>query len=180
MESVRTLFLTNSEYQFVYEGITTVRGIPVDVWISYRSQETLYSFNFTDVVYTLFITRPGQVSKSEFGFTTDPVIVQTKFAAVLTITFPNGTTNVTNISSTSNLFGFTPSEPPLDVYSTLACLSPSDYEVVRFRVPLTTAPPNQDKFRSNIRSAFIKYAKGIGMPFVSPLQINSIMVRNTV
>lgn len=176
LDNLRNLFLANSQFQFVYEGVSTVRGIPVDVWLSYRGQERIQNNNFYNVTYIIYISRPGQIVSSEFGLTTTPVIVQTSFKAVLQVNFSNGTTTMRNISSITGLMGFTPSEPPLDAFATLNCLSIADYQQIKFRIPLTSGPTTQNNFRSNIRSAFLDYATKIGMPFLSPLQINNIKV----
>ena len=113
---------------------------------------------------------------SVFGNTSDPVLVQDKFSAVLN-TVINGTVVSINVSSVASVFGMSPAEPPLDVFATLSCFSPSDYRMVQFRLPANVGPANQAFFRSNVRSAFIKYADSIGMTFVSPLQVNTILVK---
>ncbi|XP_003386281.2 PREDICTED: uncharacterized protein LOC100639693 isoform X3 [Amphimedon queenslandica] len=175
LRNVSSLFLLGSPDQFVYEGVTTIRGMMVDVWQSYRDQQIIYRGNFTNITYLLYMTRPGMNTDSVFGNTSDPVLVQSKFSAVLNVVV-NGTVISTNLSSVSSIFGMSPSEPPLDAFATLSCFSPSDYRMVQFRLPLNVGPANQALFRSNVRSAFIKYANSIGMTFVSPLQVNNIQV----
>ncbi|XP_019851446.1 PREDICTED: uncharacterized protein LOC100639693 isoform X1 [Amphimedon queenslandica] len=173
LRNVSSFLLFGSPDQFVYEGVTTVRGMMVDVWQSYRDQQTIYKGNFTSVTYMLYITKRGMThTDSVFGNTSDPVLVQTKFSAVLNI--PGYGTR--NLSTVSSVFGMSFSESPLDVFATLSCFSPSDYRMVQFRLPVNVNPANQALFRSNVRSAFIKYADSAGMSFVSPLQVNTIQV----
>ena len=176
LQSLRNLFLANDQFNFSYEGVTTVRGLMVDVWISPRDFEQYYGINFTNGVYNLYFTRPGQQVTSEFGNTTEPVIVQTRFSGIIRIELPDDTIMEQNFTVTTSLFGFTPAEPPLDVFDTSTCYYPSDYVMIRFTVPSNVTLNNQTQFRSNIRSAFMNYASSIGMPFKSPLQINSIQV----
>ena len=176
LQSLRNLFLANDQYNFSYEGVTTVRGLMVDVWISPRDFQKYYRTNITNGVYNLYFTRPGQLVASEFGVTVDPVIVQTKFSGFARTELSNGTIDEQNFTVTTSLFGFTPSEPPLDVFDTSVCYSPSDYVMIRFTVPSNVTFNSQTQFRSDIRSAFMKYAANISMPFKSPLQINSIQV----
>ena len=176
LQSLQNLFLANDQFNFSYEGVTTVRGLMVDVWISPRDFEQYYRTNITNGVYNLYFTRPKQQVTSEFGNTTNPVIVQTRFSGFARTELLNGTIMEQNFTVTTSLFGFTPAEPPLDVFDTSACYYPSDYVMIRFTVPSNVTLNNQTEFRSNIRSAFMKYASSIGMPFKSPLQINSIQV----
>ena len=176
LQSLRNLFLANDQFKFSYEGVTTVRGLMVDVWISPRDFEQYYGANITNGVYNLYFTRPGQQVTSEFGSTTEPVIVQTRFSGFARTELPDGTILEQNFTQTNSLFGFTPAEPPLDVFDTSTCFYPSDYVMIRFTVPSNVTLNNQTEFRSNIRSAFMNYASSIGMPFKSPLQINSIQV----
>ena len=179
LRNVSRFFLLGSPDQFVYEGVTTIRGMMVDVWQSYRDQQIIYGGNFTNIIYLVYMTRPGMNTDSTFGSTADPVLVQTKFSAILNLAV-NGTVISTNLSSVSSVFGMSPSEPPLDAFETLPCFSPSDYRMVQFRLPANIGPANQELFRSNIRSAFIKYASSIGMNFVSPLQVNTIRVNSLI
>ena len=175
LRSLRSLLLAGPQYDFVYEGVTTVRGMPVDVWQSYRDQQIISSFYFTNITYLLYMTRPGVDTSSPFGFTTDPVLVQTKLTGV-TNGVADGNPYSVNVSFVSSVFGVSHTEPPLDVYATLPCFSPSDYQVFQFSVPPAVGPVNQQLFRSNVRSAFLDYAKSINMPFLTPLQVNNIQV----
>ena len=175
LRSLRSLLLAGPQYDFVYEGVTTVRGIPVDVWQSYRDQQTISSFYFTNITYLLYMTRPGVNISSPFGLTTSPVLVQTKITGVVS-GVADGYPYSVNVSSVSSVFAMSHTEPPLDVYATLSCFSPSDYQVFQFSVPPAVGPVNQQLFRSNVRSAFLDYAKSINMPFLTPLQVNNIQV----
>ena len=171
LKSPRDLFLANSMFNFTYEGMTMVRGIKADVWISPREFEAFFNANVSNGVYIIYISRPGQRIVSEFGITTDPVVVQAQFKGLVSY-IANSTVMERNISSTFSIFGFTRSEPPLDVYDTTMCLLRSDYTALRFRIPIR----NISSLRSNIRTALIDYANRINMPFLSPLQINNIQV----
>ena len=175
LRSLRSLLLAGPQYDFVYEGVMTVRGMPVDVWQSYQDQRTFGSVSFTNITYLLYMTRPGVDTSSPFGFTTDPVLVQTKFAGVANVV-ADGNPYSVNVSFVSSVFAMSPTEPPLDVFATLSCFSPSDYQVFQFSIPPAVGPVNQQLFRSNVRSAFLDYAKSINMPFLTPLQVNNIQV----
>lgn len=174
LRSPRDLFLASSMFNFTYEGVSMVRGIAVDVWISPREFQSFFNANVTNGVYIIYISRPGQRISSEFGITTDPVIVQAQYNGFARVRLRNGTIMENNLTATFSVYDFSSVEPSLDVYDTTVCLLPSDYVTLRFSLPLKARSSNL--FRSTIRSALFNYSKQINIPFLSPLQINNIQV----
>ena len=136
LRSVRSLLYADDSKNFVYEGVTNVRGNMVDVWIAQNWTElTIRNLTFTNITYQLYMTRPGQVISSEYGTSSDSVIWQITFAAVQTETNGTGFTKTSNVNATYSFFSFSPAEPPLDAYDILNCYSRDEFVNLNMKIP---------------------------------------------
>jgi hypothetical protein len=178
--STAQLLHLTSNFNYTYEGVTTIRGFMADVWISPRPFDSFQNgFNVTDGAYLIYMTRPGQVFSTVYGVTTNPVLVHLKYTGVAH-SFTNGTYSTRNFTNHVSMFDFSDVEPPLDVYDISPCINRSTAVTVKFLIRASQGPPMQIQFRSSVRSAFMQYAKSIGQPFVSPLQITNIQVSKLI
>ena len=178
--TAQQLFLASNEYNYSYQGVANVRGAEVDSWISLRDFEAISpSYNWTNVVYQIFFTRPGFTVFSDFSTTTEPAIWQLRIQATTNyIDDVSGQPKATNLSLEYNIFGYSPDEPDLDIYDSSLCLNSSESTILNFAIVSNDTlriPP----IRRAVRNALTKYVQTIEMPFVSSLQISSVQVSNS-
>ena len=163
------------QFEYAYEGVTNIRGVDVDAWISIQPMGIL-RFTIGEVVVRngtleLFFTRPGWRITSDRTVTTDPVIWRIRISGDLLLT--NGRTNSATsgfYSAMYNIFDFSSEEPDFDVFDVSACFSPSEYHVLSLAVPGQQQGLNFSQLRKNLRSAIVDYSK------IQPLQVGNIQV----
>ena len=165
--------LLSNEFNYSYEGVSTVRGVEVESWISYREFEELATVNLTDTIYEIFFTRPGWKLETltSAADTADSTLWRLKLTG--TITFVNSSTNLTqtqNFSSTYDFFGFSSGAPDLDVFDTSVCFPPSEYYIVTMLLPVDNVQVDFSQLRRNVRSSVSSFTN------VRPLQIGNIQV----
>ena len=167
------LLLRSNEFNYSYEGVSTVRGVDVDSWISYSEFEELGGANLSKVLYEIFFTRPdwsiGSVSSRPSSDTTTPW----QFHFTGTITYQNSTnlTETRNVSATYDFFGFSDGEPDLDVFDTSVCVAPSDYYIVVLSLPVENVLVDFSRLRRTVRDRMSNVTG------VRPLQIGNIQVK---
>ena len=174
LASPRDLLLLTNDFNYTYGGVSTVRGVNVESWISYREFEDLGGdTNLTDAVYEIFFTRPEwKVGTASSAPSAKPIPWQLRIAG--TITFVNDSTNLTqsqNISSTFDFFGFNSGEPDIDAFDTSVCVPPGDYYSVGIVLPVNGIWVDFSLLPRNIRVAVFEFTE---LEF--PLQIGNIHV----
>jgi hypothetical protein len=174
LASPAQLFQLTNEFNYSYEGVTTVRGVEVDSWLSYREFiEYPGEYNVSDVLYELFFTRPEwTVGSYSFADSSQPSLWRVKVSGLYS--FSNSTTNLTetqNFSATYDTFAFNRGEPNLDVFDTSACVPPSQYYIVSLHLPVDVGV--QVDFSQLPRNVRAELALSTG---VRPLQIGNIQV----
>jgi hypothetical protein len=166
------LFLLTDEFNYSYEGVSTVRGVEVDSWISYREFEQLATANLSNFFYEIFFTRPEWTLETlTSASSSKPTLWQMKVMG--TITFINESTNLTqtqNFSSTYDFFGFNNGEPDLDVFDTSVCVPPSEYYTVTLYLPVDNVQVDFLQLYRNVRRGLARFTD------LEPLQIGNIQV----
>ena len=172
LASPRDLLLLTNEFNYSYEGISNVRGVDVESWISYREFEELGNINLTNTLYEIFFTRSDwSIGTSSSPASSQPSIWQIKLSGI--VDFINSTTNLMqseNFSSTFDFFGFSSGEPDQDEFDTSVCVSVSDYYVVILFIPIEGVQVDYSQLPRNVRSSLADFTK------VQPLQIGNIQV----
>ena len=168
------VLLLSNQFSYAYEGVSTVRGVEVDSWISYSEFQELGQVNLSNVLYELFFTRPdwsiGSVSSRASSDTTTPW----RFHLTGTVTYQNSSTNLPetrNASATYDFFSFSDGEPDLDVFDTSVCVAPSDYYIVVLSLPVENVLVDFSRLRRTVRDR-VSDVTG-----VRPLQIGNIQVK---
>ena len=163
------------QLQYMYEGVTNVRGVDVDAWIGLQPvvpfQFAVGTVTITNGTWELFYTRPGWTITGDRNVTTDPVLWRINLSGDLL--FTNATDNTTSsgfYSATYDIFDFSSEEPDFDVFDVSACFSPSEYHVLSLAVPGHEQGLNFSRLRNNLRSAFVNYSN------IQPLQVGNIQV----
>ena len=190
LASPRDLLLLTNEFNYSYEGISNVRGVDVESWISYREFEELGNINLTqpwisyrefeergninltNTLYEIFFTRSDwSIGTSSSPASSQPSIWRIKLSGIFD--FINSTTSLTqseNFSSTFDFFGFSSGEPDKDEFDTSVCVSVSDYYIVILFIPIEGVQVDYSQLPRNVRSSLADFTK------VQPLQIGNIQV----
>lgn len=171
LKSPSDLFLLSNEFNYSYEGVSNVRGVDVDSWVSIRDFQRFSANSFlTDGLYEVFFTRPEwTVSTLNGNGNRDPVPWRLKVSGVFNFTV-NGTTNVTDLTAVYDLFGFSVEEPSFDAFDTSVCFAPTEYHILTLAVPGNNSGVDLRQLRRNVRLAIADFAD------IPPLQIGNIQV----
>ena len=168
--------LLSNEFNYSYEGVSVVRGVEVDSWISYRAFEELAYGNFTDTLYEVFFTRPDwSIGTTSSAHSSEPVLWQIRISG--TLTFLNSSTNETQseeFSSTYDTFSFSSSEPDLDEFDTSVCVEDGAYFSVGLTLPVEGIQVDFSLLPRNVRTSVSDFTG------VRPLQIGNIHVSHVV
>jgi hypothetical protein len=170
--SPNDLFLRGSEFNYSYEGVSNVRGVDVDSWVSVRDFERITdNVNLTNAVYEVFFTRPGWVYTTSQSVNTDPVPWRVKITG--TFSFLNFTSNATVQMDSMyelDLFDFSTDEPPYDAFDISSCSAPEDFYTMILIIPGQERGIDFGQLRRNIRTSVTNYTG------LRPLQIGNIQV----
>ena len=169
--SPNNFFFLGSEFNYSYEGVSNVRGVDVDSWISVReSQRFVDAINSTDVIYEAFFTRPGWIYTTDRSINTDPVPWRIKLSATQQYVDPEENIDV---SFVMDFFDFSTDEPPYDAFDVSSCSAPDDYYTVILIIPGQERGIDFGQLRRNIRTSVTNYTG------LRPLQIGNIQVSIT-
>ena len=164
-------FLFLNQYNYSYEGVTNVRGVDVDSWLSIRDFQQFPNANLTNGFYEIFFTRPGWTISNTHSMITDPIPWRINISG--TFTSFNRTNNDT-VSWTGSvlfdLFGGSGDEPNFDVFDTSVCFPPSEYRFVTMAIPGQENGLDLRQLRKAVRQSVSTYAQ------IQPLQVGSIEV----
>ena len=170
--SPNNFFLLGNEFNYSYEGVSNIRGVDVDSWVSVRDFERVTDYvNLTDGIYEVFFTRPGWVYTTGHSVNTDPVPWRIKITG--TISYLNFTSSATvQMDSTFEMdfFDFSTDEPPYDAFDISSCSAPEDYYTMILIIPGQERGINFGQLRRNIRTSVTNYTG------LRPLQIGNIQV----
>lgn len=164
-------FRLGSGYNFSYEGVTRLRGIDVDAWISVRELFPLSGvtdlFNGT---VELFYTRPGVNSSSLYSSTSDPVLIAINITGILVSSSCSDETCEDSAIKYYNIFDFSSQEPDFDVFDTSLCATPGESEILPMIIPGQESGLDIRQLRRNIRLGLTEWAD------IPKLQVANIQV----
>lgn len=173
--SPNTLLLLNNMFNYSYEGVTTVRGIPADSWISLRDFEQLPggNTNVSDAVYEIFFSRPNTTVVNGHSVSPGPVALRVKLSGNFSA-FRNGSLVTAWRSLDYDLFDVSTERPPYNAFDVSTCYDDDDLVSIVLRVPGSLTGFNLGDFTENIRENISSYTG------VYPLQVASVRVRMCV
>ena len=170
--SPNNFFLLENEFNYSYEGVSNIRGVDVDSWVSVRDLERVTeNVNLTDAIYEVFFTRPEWVYTTGHSVNTDPVPWRIKITG--TISYLNFTSSATvQMDSTFEMdfFDFSTDEPPYDAFDISSCSAPDNYYTMILIIPGQERGIDFGQLRRNIRTGMTDYTG------LRPLQIGNIQV----
>ena len=166
------LFFLGNEFNYSYEGVSNVRGVDVDSWVSVRDFERVAgAINLTDAVYEVFFTRPGWIYSTDRSISSDPVPWRIKFTTgMLSILITDNVTTYNIDEFQRDFFDFSTEEPPYDVFDISSCSKPDDFYTVALIIPGQEKGLDFGQLRRNIRMSVSNYTG------LRPLQIGNIQV----
>ena len=172
--SPNNFFFLGSEFNYSYEGVSNIRGVDVDSWVSVRDFERVSAaVNLTNGVYEVFFTRPEWYHITGSGVNRDPVPWRIKYTG--TVNYLNASDNTTamiNQTFEMDFFAFSTDEPPYDAFDVASCSAPDDYYTLVLFIPRQEETINLAQLRRNIRMGVSNFTG------VRPLQIGNIQVSN--
>ena len=170
--SPNDFFLLGSEFNYSYEGVSNIRGVDVDSWVSVRDFEKVAeAVNLTDTIYEVFFTRPGWVYTTDRSVNTDPVPWHIKITGG--VSYLNSSDNsIVKVKGTYEMdfFDFSTDEPPYDVFDISSCSAPGDFYTMVLIIPGQESGIDFGQLRRNIRMSVTNYTG------LRPLQIGNIQV----
>lgn len=171
LRSLSGLLLQNEQFNYSYEGITNVRGVDVDSWVSIRDFQKFPYANVTDGLYEVFFSRPGWTINSLHTVTTEPILWRAKLSGMFSfINFANNSTVSERGSFVFDFFDASGDEPGFDAFDTSVCLPPSEYQIITMVIPGQENGLDLSWLRRAVRKSVSDYTQ------VQPLQVGSIEV----
>lgn len=166
------LIYRGNDHNYTYEGVTTIRGVGVDSWITvFERMNFSYGAYMTNGVFEVFFTRP------EYTVGTDRspggVAVPWRLNARGLLNTVNATNNVTmskNVSYIIDFSDFSANEPPYDAFDVSVCFSGDETHTVLLIFNTSRVGIDFNTFRTNLRASIVAATK------IKPLQVNNIHV----
>lgn len=176
LSSPSQLSLILHKYNYSYEGVTKVRGIDADSWVSVRDFERFTAnSNISNATVEVFFSRPGWLLVNGHSVTTKPAPLRTKISGVLSYrNITDGSIVTKPMSLQFEMFDFSDSEPPYDAFDITPCFDHDDLVHVVLIVPGQLKGLYMETLRESVRVSISNYTG------VSPLQVSSISVSFTV
>ena len=170
--SPNNFFFLGSEFNYSYEGVSNIRGVDVDSWVSVRDFENVAeAVNLTDVIYEVFFTRPGWSYATDRSINTDPVPWRIKISGGVSYLNSSDNSIIKNKGTYElDFFDFSTDEPPYDAFDISSCSAPEDFYTMILIIPGQERGIDFGQLRRNIRSSVTNYTD------LRPLQIGNIQV----
>ena len=167
-------FLLGRDFNYSYEGVTTVRGVEVDSWIAIVDFLSLSPYsNLTGGAVEVFFTRPGYNISTDRSAGGSQVPWRVNVRGLLTYAYEYfNVSGSMDVDYELDYFDFSASEPPYDAFDVSFCSDPDESLTLglRFEVPLEGI--DFRTFRTNLRASLVDATK------LKPVQVNNIHVSN--
>ena len=158
LQAVKNHFQRQDEYNYTYEGVSQVRRVDTESWISLRDREvfgnndTLFTDGYVQVYYTL----PTWNISYGYNRTTN-MSVPWRFVIAGNFTSLSQEYNTTYFVITEEVMEFRIDEPNFDVFDVSVCFSVDQYTVLRLILPLPESVGytslDHSLLRTSVRSA---------------------------
>ena len=170
MRTPTEFFRVGAGYNFSYEGVTKIRGIEAEAWISVRDSFPLnLGSKVVNGTVELFYSRPGSTISSLLSNETAPVPLAINLTGTLCYV-GDDCGKSTSLSSFSTFYDFSTTEPDFDVFDTSFCAQPGQYRIISMKIPGHEFGADIGQLRRSIRLGLTEYAN------ISLLQVASIEV----
>ena len=152
LEGIKEHFLRQDQYVYTYEGISQVRDVDTESWISSRTNEVLNQrTNFSGFIQVFYTSNWSIVNgfNSTFNMSVPwRVILDGNF----TYRFDNGTVSQFYQRNEYNMLEFQTSEPDYDPFDASVCFGVDQYTLLRLTLPLPDGTPYTSLDHSLLRT----------------------------
>lgn len=185
LQSVKNHFLRQDEYNYTYEGVSQVRRVDVESWISLRSREVFNNYSvLTDGYVQVFYTLPTWNIVYGDNKTTN-TSVPWRFVIAGNFSLLSQEDNSTYFPIIDEVLEFRTEEPNFDVFDVSVCFSVDQYTILWLMLPLpdgvTYTSLDHSLLRTRVRSALSQAANvsasKLGGIDVSNLEWNFVCVK---
>ena len=178
LRSPTDFFRLGTGYNFSYEGVTSIRGIEADAWISIRDSFPLSVANNTldNATVEVFYSRPGWTSRSLYSTSSDPIPLAINLTGIIVNRSCDDEMceNAMEFSAFYNIFDFSSQEPDFDVFDTSFCSTPGEYDILSLIIPGQEGGMDLSQLRRSVRLGLTGWA-GIPALQVSNIQVDFIV-----
>ena len=157
LDGIKEHFLRQDQYTYTYEGISQVRDVDTESWISLRNNEVINSRNNFTGFLQVFYTSDWNIVNG-FNSTSNMsvpwrVVLDGNFAH----RFDNGTISQFKQRNEYNMLEFQVAEPDYDPFDASICFGVNQFTLLRLTLPLPDGTPytsiDHSLLRTRIRLA---------------------------
>ena len=159
LEGLREHFIRENDSSYVYEGVSRLRDVDTESWISLIDHRVFNNRTiFTDGYVQVYYTHPNwSVSSSLNSYSNMSVPWQYVVSGTYTYQSDNGTWVTYNSTNEYHVLEFQTMEPDFDVFDVSICFGLGQYSRFRLTLPLpagtSLASVDQTLLKSNVREA---------------------------
>ena len=164
LQGLKDHFSRQDQYNYTYEGLSRVRGVDTESWISLRNSQPLSNtVNFTGFFQLFSTLSPPWTVATGINSSSNMTV---PWRAVIDGTFSNvssnGTTGLVYQRLTYDMLEFKTSEPDYDPFDVSVCFGVGQYTLLRLTLPLPDGAPytsiDHSLLRTRIRLALSRAA----------------------
>ena len=162
MQTITNHFQRQAEYNYTYEGLSKVRRVDTESWISLRDREVFNNYSvLTNGYVQVFYTLPSW--NISYGYNkSSNVSVPWRFVLAGNFSLLSQENNSTYFVINEEVLEFRTEEPDFDVFDVSVCYSVDQYTILRLTLPLpddvTYTSLDHSLLRSRVRSALSQAA----------------------
>ena len=162
LQTIRNHFQRQDEYNYTYEGLSKVRRVDTESWISLRDREVFNNYSVLSNGYVqVFYTLPSW-SIIYGNNKSSNVSVPWRIVLVGNFSLLSQEENSTYFVINEEVLEFKADEPDFDVFDVSVCFSVDQYTILRLTLPLpndvTYTSVDHSLLRSRVRSALSQAA----------------------
>ena len=139
LENLKEHFLREDDYNYTYEGVSRLRGVDTESWISLRDYHVFNNNRtiLTDGYIQVYYTHPNwSVYTSLNGSSSMSVLWEFVVAGNFTYQLDNGTWTSDYNTNSYHVLEFQTVEPDFDVFDASICFGIDQYSYLRLTLPL--------------------------------------------
>ena len=158
LQSIKNHFLRQEGYNYTYEGISRVRNVDTESWISLRDREVFNNYSvLTDGYIQVFYKLPSWSITYGYNRTTN-TSVPWRFVIAGNFSLLSQEENATYHFITYEVLESRTEEPDFDLFDVSVCYSIDQYTTLQLALPLPNSVNytsiDHSLLRSRVRSAF--------------------------
>lgn len=180
LQTIKNHFLREDDFNYTYEGVSKVRRVDVESWISLRDRQVFNNYSvLTDGYVQVFYTQPNWSIVYAINRTTN-MSVPWRFVIAGNFSLLSQEANSTYFVITDEVLEFKTEEPAdFDVFDVSVCFSPDQYTILQLTLPLPEginySSLDHTLLRSKVRLA-LSQAVNISTSRLGGINVSSLTV----